>query len=105
MTIHRRAAKRDMSEPEIVTALQQAGATVVRMDTPCDLLVGFKGQNLLAECKTERKRGGSDRKTEAQARFMETWRGSPVAILYNAQDAIDWLSDLSVRPIARSVAA
>jgi hypothetical protein len=91
----RYAMKRDLSEPEIVTALQTAGATVYRMDTPVDLAVGYRGVTYLAECKTERKRGGLDKRTEVQARFIETWRGSPVAILYSAQDAIDWLADVS----------
>ena len=89
------AMKRDLSEPEIVTALQTAGATVYRMDTPVDLLVGFRGQTLIAECKTDRKQGGKDKRTELQSQFIETWRGSPVAILYSAQDAIDWLADVS----------
>ena len=90
----RYAMKRDLSEPEIVTELETAGATVFRLDKPVDLLVGYGGANYLVECKTDVKAGGKGKRTEAQARFIETWRGQ-VAILWNAQDAFDFMADLS----------
>jgi hypothetical protein len=52
MSLPRYKAKRDASEPAIVKALEGMGCSVWRMDTPCDLLVGFAGKNHLAECKS-----------------------------------------------------
>lgn len=45
------AAKRDANEPEIVQALQMAGALVYRIDKPCDLIVLCDSQVYLAEVK------------------------------------------------------
>lgn len=84
-----RKAKRDLSEPEIVRALEGVGMTVYRLDQPVDLLCGYRGRNYLVECKTDQKRGGKNKKTELQAKFLEEWRGQAV-ILYDAQSAIDW---------------
>lgn len=56
MTIHRYAAKRDLSEPLIVKHLEAAGYEVHRLAKPVDLAVrkGWypRGACLLIECKT-----------------------------------------------------
>ncbi len=41
MGLHSYANTRDANEPEIVDALLAAGASVDRVDTPCDLIVGY----------------------------------------------------------------
>lgn len=38
MSLYRRAAKRDLTEPAIVAALEAAGAKVWRLSQPLDLL-------------------------------------------------------------------
>jgi hypothetical protein len=48
----RRALKRDLAEPAIVSALEKIGALVFRMHTPADLLVRFKRQWFVLEVKT-----------------------------------------------------
>lgn len=72
MGINRYAHKRDKVEGEIVAALRDVGATVAPISAAGagDLIVGFRGQNYLIECKT--KRG---KLTEAQVRFREAWQG------------------------------
>lgn len=65
----RYAAKRDHNEPDIVRALEQVGATVLRIDE-IDLIVGWRGSNYLLECKSRR-----GRLTEAQIKLRATWRG------------------------------
>jgi len=90
--LKRHANKRDISEPEIVEALEKAGCTVFRMDKPVDLLVGRRNTNFLVECKTVRKQGGLDKFTEDQIKFMDSWRGGPVVVLRSAEDAINWLN-------------
>jgi Holliday junction resolvase len=85
----RRAAKRDASEPEIVSTLIQCGFSVYRLNQPVDLLVGHRGKNFLVEVKTGRKGYGKSL-NENQHEFNEGWRGSKVVMLHSAQDAMDW---------------
>lgn len=85
----RRAAKRDLSEPEIVSALVQCGFSVYRLHQPVDLLVGHRGRNYLVECKTGTKGYGKSL-NENQREFDDGWRGSKVVKLSSAQEAIDW---------------
>lgn len=67
----RRAAKRDQSEPEIVSALLAAGCKVWR-ELPCDLLIFSRGRFYCAEIKTPTKTGKrrARRDQEAQDRFI-----------------------------------
>lgn len=85
----RRAAKRDISEPEIVSALVQCGFSVYRLNQPVDLLVGHRGRNYLVECKTGNKGYGKSL-NENQREFDDAWRGAKVVKLASAQEAIDW---------------
>lgn len=66
MSIHRAAARRDTNEPEIVNALECAGAKVYRMSQPCDLLVEYHGVIYLGEVKT-----ATGTYTKAQKTFRE----------------------------------
>lgn len=56
MSIKRHATRRDDNEPEIVVALVSAGAKVIRMDQPVDLLVEYKGKLHLVEVKDKKNR-------------------------------------------------
>ena len=74
---NRLRAKRDKNERDIIRALEQLGCSVQALnctapDIP-DLLVGFRGVNILLEVK-ERK----GKLSEGQAHFMETWQGQCV---------------------------
>lgn len=89
MAMPKFAAKRDVVEPEIVSALQQCGFSVHRLDTPVDLLVGFRGRTWLVECKSGHK-GYAKSLNKNQQEFADVWRGSPVIVLRDAQEAIDW---------------
>ena len=90
----RRAAKRDASEPEIVSTLEQCGFSVVRMDTPVDLLVGFRGRCWLVECKTG-STGYGKGLNQNQSDFDAAWRGPRVVILRSAEDAGNWAKSMS----------
>ena len=50
------AAKRDSNEKEIIQALTGIGAAVQKLSIPghADLVVGFRGNTYLIECKTKR---------------------------------------------------
>lgn len=89
MSLARRAAKRDSSEPEIVATLEQCGFTVFRMNEPCDLLVGFRGKNFLVECKTDGTAYGKALNANQQA-FNDYWRGGKMIRIGSATEAMDW---------------
>lgn len=92
--IARRAAKRDASEPEIVSALRQCGFSVYRLHQPVDLVVGFRGRTFLVECKSGTK-GYAKGLNDNQQKFADEWRGSDVVVLSSAQDAIDWAVEVA----------
>lgn len=69
MTINRFNARRDANEPEIITEFERLGAQVIRIDEPCDLIVGYKGHCYLVEVKTEK-----GKLTATQEKFTKEWR-------------------------------
>jgi hypothetical protein len=81
----RRAARIDRNQVDVVIALRKIGATVQHLHTVgggCpDLLVGFRGRNMLLEVKSD---GGlNDLETE----WHRDWRGK-VATIYTPEEAI-----------------
>ena len=81
----RRAAKVDDNQREIVAALRACGATVrdlSRVGEGCpDLLVGFRGRNLLIEVKRPKAKGQrAGTTTPAQDTFLGEWRGHAVVV-------------------------
>jgi hypothetical protein len=81
--------RHDSNQIEIVSALRQAGATVAILSNVGggipDLLVGWRGINLLLEVKNLDGRG--KRLTPAESEFMDTWRGQ-VAIVEDLADVL-----------------
>lgn len=80
----RRAARTDANHAEIVAALRAVGATVrslaaVGSGVP-DLLVGFRGTNVLLEVKDGRKPPSARKLTPDEERFLATWRGRAVVV-------------------------
>ena len=84
---HRRKA--DANQQEIVRVLLLAGASVADLHTIgrgiLDLLVAFRGHNLLMEIKD-----GKGKLTPSEEQFFATWRG-PTVIVHDPQDALDKL--------------
>lgn len=80
----RQAAKRDINEAQIVAALRAIGASVQHLSAPGvpDLLVGFRGANMLLEVK--RTKG---KLTAPEAEWHNEWRGQ-VAIVRSVDDAL-----------------
>ena len=86
----RHANARDANEPEIVAALQAIGASVVRLHSPVDLLVGYRRKTYLLEVKLPLGPRGGDshsRTTHAQDVFFQQWRGQ-IAIVRSEGDAL-----------------
>jgi len=84
----RRAAKVDDNQKDIVRALRAMGASVCSLSAVgqgCpDLLVGYRHKNYLFEVKNK---GGLDKTTPAQDRWLEGWNGQ-WHLIYDAEEAI-----------------
>jgi len=91
----RRASKVDRNQAEIVLALRKVGASVhplhaVGFGCP-DLLVGYRGLNLLMEVKDGLLPPSARRLTPDQIGFHNVWRGQ-VAVVRSVDEAISALS-------------
>ncbi|PJN96415.1 hypothetical protein CNY89_02650 [Amaricoccus sp. HAR-UPW-R2A-40] len=80
----RRAAKVDANQAAIVNALRRAGASVqplhaVGAGCP-DLLVGYRGQNLMVEVKDGGKPPSARKLTPDQADWHDAWRGQVIVV-------------------------
>ena len=87
----RRLSKVDRNQPEIVQDLRTYGASVVSLaaihgGVP-DLLVGYRGVNLLMEVKDGELPESKRRLTPKQQEFFVQWGGQRVTVL-NSVDAI-----------------
>lgn len=85
MSLHRRAARRDQNESQIVAALSAAGATVVQLSAAgCpDLLCGFRGLTYLLEVKA-----ANGKLTPDQLEWHRNWQGYPVKVVRSVEDAL-----------------
>lgn len=79
-----RAAKIDANQPEIVAALRAIGCTVQHLHSVgkgCpDLLVGYRGVNMLMEIKDGRKPPSARLLTPDQMDWHGSWRGHVVTV-------------------------
>jgi len=91
MSINRHNPKRDANEKEIVDFFKAQGISVVRLNTPMDLLLGYKKRNYLVEVKIP----GKDL-NKNQKEFVKEWRGQWIVI-----DSIDQASKLSKEILQR----
>ena len=70
MSINRYNPKRDANEKEVVDYFKSQGISVVRLNTPMDLLLGYNHVNYLVEVKIEGKGLNKNQKD-----FVKEWRG------------------------------
>lgn len=80
-----RNKKRDANESEIIEALESVGASVVQLNRPIDLLVGFQGINHMIEVKNPK---GKNRITPGQQEFADSWKGRPPVFVTDANQAL-----------------
>ena len=114
MSLHRRAARRDTNEAEIVAALRAAGASVLflAIKGAGDLLVGYQGINLLLETKrpkgprgglngggsTRPGQGGNGTLTAEQIAFRAEWKGAPPVIVRTVDEALAAIGASTEKP-------
>lgn len=92
----RRAARLDSNHVDVVKALRSAGMTVqslaaVGQGVP-DLLVGWRGLNLLAEVKDGDKKPSAQALTVAEQEWHATW-GGHVVVVRDADEAVEAMLD------------
>jgi hypothetical protein len=91
----RRAAKVDANQVEIVKALRLVGAKVVPTHTVGqgfpDLVVGFRGRNILLEVKDSSQPLSKRRLTADQKVFHDEWSGE-IHVVESAEQAIEVLT-------------
>lgn len=88
----RRAGRTDANQTAIVDALRKVGASVaitsgVGQGLP-DLIVGWRGKNLLMELKDGDKPPSARKLTDAEQYFVDHWTGRPVVIVESVEDAL-----------------
>ena len=87
----RRAAKVDANQKQIVEALRRVGCSVTHLHavgSGCpDLLVGFRGKNILIEVKDGKKPPSKQKLTPDQIVWHSEWNGQ-VAVVNCVDDAI-----------------
>ena len=80
----RYAARVDLNQAEIVSALRDAGAYVWIISLPVDILVGYKNQTYLVEIKSSSKK----RFTKLQEEFFANWPGSSLVRIDGPEAAL-----------------
>jgi Holliday junction resolvase len=83
MSLHRRNAKRDSNEKDVVSALRKVGAKVARVSAEGfpDLVCWYRGRIFLLEVKTAKGRA-----TEAQE--QRTAEGWPVVTVKTVEESL-----------------
>ena len=89
-----KALRVDHSQKEIIRALEMLGATVtvihgIEAGIP-DLLVGYRGENHLVECKTPK----IGYLSPAQKNWHARWRGGKPWVIRTANEVVDLIHTL-----------
>lgn len=87
-----RAARVDANHADVVAALRAVGASVQSLAV-CgggvpDLLVGLRGRTYLIEVKDGSKPPSARRLTPDEEAWHREWRGAPVAVVKNVDEAL-----------------
>ena len=85
-------SRRDSNHREIVDALKSCGCTVRDLSQTGeagapDILIGLGGRDYQAEIKSEH-----GELSKEQTDYIQDWRGTPVVVLWSADDAIRWVN-------------
>ena len=96
----RRAARTDGNHAAIVAALRKIGATafsLAAVGNGCpDMVVGYRGVNLLLEVKDGARPPSERSLTAAQKEFFAAWAGQ-AAVVISASDAVTFVVE-TLRP-------
>ena len=93
MSLHRRAARRDDNEPDIVETLERIGCNVLRLSGEGipDLAVGWQGvTHFLGVKRPDGPRGGKSkgRGRKSGDQCPPEWRGGPWEVVTTPEEAV-----------------
>lgn len=96
MSLNRYAKRVDANQAQIVSALESAGAKVLVIGQPVDLLVGVPGTKLLMliEVKNPSSAYGKRGANRKQEEFFEQWGHYPLAMVDSPESALAALNVL-----------
>lgn len=88
----RKYGRVDANQDAIVSALRAAGATVQSLSAVGggvpDLLVGYRNQTFLLECKDGRKPPSARELTADQIEWHVNWRGGACLVVTSPEEAL-----------------
>lgn len=90
----RYAWRTDKGQTEIVKALRDAGATVLVIGLPVDLLIGINGRFAFFEVKDGNKAPSQRKKTQVQEDFFAMFKDYPVCLVDSPECALRHLKIL-----------
>ena len=92
MSLYRRAARRDGSEPAIRAILERLGYLWQPLSIPGgpDAIVARQGQMWLIECKSVTNDKRQAKLRPNQVAWHQKWTGPAPVILRSAEDALRW---------------
>jgi hypothetical protein len=94
----RRAARTDGNHDETLAALRELGAKTHYLREPVDLLVGFRGVNVLLELKDGALPPSHRQLTAQEVQFIGTWPGL-VYVVTSPEEAVRVVAE-AARPCA-----
>ena len=103
MGLHSYANQRDGNEQEIVDALLAVGASVDRVDEPCDLIVGYRGVTYLLEVKLPKgPEGGTSHSTltPKEMEFQGRHKGR-IYVVRSIEDALRAIGAIASAIVSR----
>lgn len=94
----RRASKVDANQSRVVDALRAIGCSVQSLasigDGCPDLLVGYRGRNVIAEVKDGSKPPSKRQLTPDQVEWHRDWRGQAVRVWLSAEQAVHEMQNI-----------
>ena len=84
----RYALRTDANQSQIISALEAAGAKVLIIGKPVDLLIGINGKFAFFECKDGAKPPSARKKTKLQTMFFATFPDYPVCLVDSPEAAL-----------------
>ena len=94
MSLNRYAKRIDANQDAVISALKAAGASVLVLSKPLDLLVGINGRLALFEVKDGNKPLSQRKPTKAQEKFLDDWGNYPICIVDGPEAALRMLEVL-----------
>jgi len=98
VSLNRYAKRVDANQTQVINALQAAGAQVLVLSKPLDLLVGIAGKLALFEVKDGNKPPSQQDHTDAQKKFLKEWNGYPVCTVDGPEAALRALNVIKGGP-------